>query len=236
MENSQLLQYIGQTKTKNLQEEITKEYFEIFHKRFPNFGENHKMNSLVTVTKDSEIKKIGMSCMNDLIMDNWGLILQQIIAGNDGLGNDAFVTPPATDNEGTTNNAIKVYGTSLCFNMTDTVPAGLFGSTIRIGKGTTPVTRQDFKIETAFTAGAPENDPVGTGDGGWNSGLGQISIPMQLVAGAFGAISETCLFLDIGTISPVELQQYLISHDNISPVVNFITGESVNVDYSMVFN
>jgi len=229
MENSQLLEYIGKTKTQNLKDEISKEYFELVSKKFPDYGFNHKMNSLVTVTKDQEIKKIGMSCINDLIMDNWGLWLAGLFSGDD------FVTPPATDIAGTTNNAIKLRGTSQCFNMTDTV-AGNYGSLIQIGKGLSAVTRQDFDIGNPFTNGGSEDSRIGTGDGGWISGLGQIQIPMQLTTTGSGAISETCLWLQVGTISPVELQQYLISHDNISPVVNFIVGEIVNVDYSMVFN
>lgn len=227
MENSQLLEHIGKTKTQKLQDEITKEYFEIFEKKFPSYSENHKMNSLVTVTKEKEIRSIGMSCINDLINDNWGKMLSSLIAG------DEFIAPPNVDIGGTTNNALFVYRTSGSFNMTDT--AGAVGSNIAIGQGLTPAARTDFDIETDFAIG-PESILNPTGNGGWSSVLGQVQIPWQIISLGSGTITETGLFGQWGTLSPVEIQQYLLSHDNISPGVAFVGGQSVNVDYSMVFN
>ncbi len=227
MENSQLLEYIGETKTKKLQDSITKEYFELFHKKFPAYNENHKMNSLVTVTDKKEIKSIGMSCINDLINDNWGKMIKALISG------DLAVIPPAVDRQNTTNNALIVYRTTDQFNSTNT--AGLVGSVIQAGSGSTPATRQDFNIETALI-GLPQATFNPTGDGSWSSGLGQILIPSQIVAGQGGTIRETVLFGNWATISPVENQQYCISRDLISPIVNFVIGQTINIDYTMVFN
>ncbi len=226
MENSHLLEYIGKTKTQKLQNEITKEYFEIFYKKYPNFTENHKMNSLVTVTKDLEIKKIGMSCINDLINDNWAKFIGTFLSGA------ISVQPPAVDLQNTTNNALFFYNTVNQFNHTNGV--GDVGSMIQIGSGNTPATRQDFNIETAFVGGS-EALRTPTGLGAWITGIGQIKIPMQLMTLGAGSITETILLGNWETISPVENQFYLITRDNISPAVSFIGGESVNVDYTMVF-
>ncbi len=185
------------------------------------------MNSLVTVTENQEIKKIGMSCINDLISDNWGKMLEALISGRQ------FVFPPAKDVSGNTNNALFVYNSVDQFNSTNT--AGNVGSLIQVGKSLVPATRQDFKIGDPFVT-LPESVFNGTGSGGWNSGLGQVQIPLQIVSGGSGAISETVLFGNWASVSPVENEVYLLSHDNISPVVNFIVGQTINVDYSMVFN
>ena len=224
MENSQLLEYIGETRTQKLQNEITKTYFENFHKQFPNFAYNHKMNSLVTVTKENEIKSIGMSCLNDLITDTWANFLGVLIAGGTAV---LTISNIAT-------HRLNVYS-SFSNDKFNNFSFGSVGTLIQVGKGVTPATRQDFNIENAFAV-SPENSRIGTGVGGWNSGLGQVQVPMQLISSSSGAISETCLYGKWNVTSGGGNETYLLSRDNISPVVNFIGGESINVDYTMVFN
>ena len=73
IENQFLMQHIGKTKTKNLVEEINKNWHEDFLNKFPSYDKIVKANSLLTTTKENEIKNIGMSCINDLLSDNFGL-------------------------------------------------------------------------------------------------------------------------------------------------------------------
>ena len=228
MENSQLLEYIGETKTQKLQNEISQIYFEEFNKKYPNFSYNHKMNSLVTVTKNFEIKSIGMSCINDLITDTWANFLGALLAG------DFAVLPNPPTISGSTSHTLNVYS-SFSDDKFNNLNFGSVGTLIQIGEGVTPATRQDINIENPFGS-SPENTRLGTGVGGWNSGLGQIQIPVQMIAGSSGTISETCLYGKWRVTAGGGNETYLLSRDNISPVVNFIGGETINVDYSMVFN
>ena len=228
MENSQLLEYIGETKTQKLKDEITKTYFENFHKQYPNFTYNHKMNSLVTVTNEKEIKSIGMSCINDLITDTWANFLGVLLVG----GGAVLPTPPTISNIAT--HKLNVYS-GFSNDKFNNFGFGSVGTQMQIGKGLDPAIRQNFNIQTPFT-NAPESGRISTGVGGWISGLGQVQIPIQIVSGGAGAISETCLYGKWQVTSGGGNETYLLSRDNISPVVNFGVGEIINVDYSMVFN
>ncbi len=106
---------------------------------------------------------------------------------------------------------------------------------IRIGKGTTPATRQDFDIETPFST-SPESawfNVIGTA--GWNSGLGQISIGGGISATGSGAISESA-YSTVWRATDSAHHRSLFSRDNISPVVNFINGETINVNYVLLMS
>ena len=219
-------EFKGETKSNKIIDNCYHIYKELFTKQFPEyFQKNHsKMFSLVTITEDNEIKDIGMSKVDDLLVDNWGEFFGALLGG----------TSATMKNNGGSSKTVNVYGSAQTrlFSITNN---GAVGTKIRVGTGTTPATRQDFAIQSAFI-GSPENTFQPTGEGAWSTGLGQISIPMQLVInGVGGALSETVLFGNWATISPVENQQYCISRDNISPVVNVIVGETVNIDYTMVF-
>ena len=73
MENSQLLEYIGETKTQKLIQSITKEYFEIKNKKTKN---DLNSNCLISVVDEKEIKAIGMSCVNDLLNNNFAKFIE----------------------------------------------------------------------------------------------------------------------------------------------------------------
>ena len=231
MENSQLLELIGKTKTQNLIDDISKQYLEIQDKKFPSLNHLTKALSIVSVTdpNETEIKDIGMSCVNDLLNDNWGKFLLAVIGAGQGIAlqDDSDTTRSLTMQQTTDTNAG-------AYNTTNN-PAGQVGSAVQVGKGTAPATRQDFTIENPFVGGV-ESLKNSTGIGGWNSGLGQVDIATLISAtlGA-GSISETVLFcrwhVNVGGNS-----YFLMSRDNISPVVSFIAGQAINVDYKMVFN
>ena len=226
MENEQLLEYIGKTKTNNLIEQINKEYFENFRKQFPNFyssPEIAKASSLVTVTKENEIRSIGMSCMNDLLSDNYGIYLMSLYGGNLNIETLQDIT--------NTGESVKFMGTGTMFNSTFVA----VGTQIQIGKGTSTPTRQDFNIESPFTT-APESTIKNTANGGWNSGLGQVLASMiPFGAGGSGDISET-IFVQVMNITTNVQKKFLMSRDLISPISNFILGQTINVNYTFAFS
>jgi len=219
IENSQLLKYVGETWNEKLKNQISKEYFELKQKQISLVENNVYPMSIVRVTdpNETEIKSIGMSCINDILNDNWGNFLRGFFTGT------AQDITPMT-NQLAQNKPIRTNGNALPFNSTD---SGAIGSEMQIGKGVSGATRQDFNIESPF-ASIPRFD---TGFGGYNSGLGQVSVNGLLSpTPEAGAISETVFFAVWRHIGATT-ERYLLSRDNISPVVNFIIGQAVNVEY-----
>jgi len=224
MENSQILEHIGETQTPKLINNIGKEFQENLVKRFPNYYKSQvlKACSIVSITENKEIKSIGMSCMNDLLTDNFGNFLKGI------LGIQSF---DMNDLSNLSKNYVIPSGT-VAYNM---LGIGSLGTNIRVGKGTTPATRQDFNIENPFTT-SPESLAFQlAGVGGWNSGLGQVSIQGAITAGDSGAISETILIQQFRNFN-IGIGTSVFSRDNISPVVNFIVGQTINVNYLLLLS
>jgi len=219
MENQILLEKIGDTKNKNLIDDCYKIYKENLNKQFPDYFDKNisKMCSLVTITEKEEIKSIGMSCLNDLLSDNWGLWLNAILGG---------VTVNISLRDDSNNlETLRMWSGGDTFNTTN---IGAVGSEIRVGTGTTPPTRQDFNIETF-------EQTITSGNGGYNSGLGKIDIPASIVSITSFSLSETALFghwHNFG-FSP---DDYLLSRDIISPVASVIIGQTINVDYNLLLS
>lgn len=221
MENSHLLQLIGQTQTDKLIQDCKNKFFDNYKKEFPNYQlQLAKACCLVSITKDKEIKSIGMSCMNDLLSNNFGNFLAGILAVQQFSSKD---TGGITRNYGVPsgNNA---------YNMFNTLS---LGTQIQVGEGSTLATRDDFVLENPFGT-SPESSQFNVaGSGGWNSVLGQISISGLITAGGSGAISEVILIQR--NRSTDSLSNFCLwSRDNISPVVNFIPAQTINVNYSLL--
>ncbi len=222
IENNQLLELVGKTKTQKLLDEITSEFQETFMKKYPDYSKYYptKANSIVTVTEENEIKKIGMSCLNDLFSDQWALILGLIFSN----GGDNNVIPK--NSFGNHNFRFAGLGLNDQFNATNKVTQG--GGSTDIGSGLTPPTRLDTQIQTLKTN-------IQNASAGYNSGLGKISCPAQTANILTYDLSETALYLQCFLLSPIfENAQMLISHDLISPVVPVTNGETINIDYSLL--
>jgi len=228
MENQFILERIGQTKTQKLLDDCSKEFREIFTKKFPEYNQALHAHSIVSVTENDEIKKIGVSCMNDLLLDNFGKWLGMMLAGSPS-NQTLFQT-------GGVGFDVGVFHTTLNFNQFN-VASNAVGTQIAIGQGLTTAQRTDVNIETFF-ASAPEAGNQSTGNGGWNSGLGKVDIPMVPIgAGGSGLISETCYFavwhLTNGTFN---VSTFCLARDNIAPSVPFIIGQTINVDYALLLS
>jgi len=219
MENQILLDKIGDTKSKNVIDDCYKIYKENFQKQFPKYFEtNHtKLCSLVTATDKDEIKSIGMSCINDLLTDNYGLWLNAIMGG---IG--VNITLRETGNQFRT---VRMWSGGDTYNTTN---QGSVGTAIQVGTGTTPATRQDFIIENLALS-------LISGNGGYNSGLGKIDIPANNVATANFQLSETTL-LGVWIAFAIGVKSFLLARDNISPVVSVVVSNTVNVDYALILS
>lgn len=103
----------------------------------------------------------------------------------------------------------------------------------QVGKGTSPVTRQDFDIENVFPD-SPESSRVGSLNDAYNSGLGKITMATLISpTGGAGSITEVCKFVIFR--APINPQDRIccILRDVISPV-GFIIGESINIDHEVL--
>jgi len=216
-----LQELIGETKTPKLIDDCYKIYKENLYKKFPQYFEkqNTKMFSLVSITEKNEIKGIGMSKVDDLLLDNWGIFLNGFIGGT---GSDITLT-----RSGGATNQLRLWGAGGSFNTTN---AGALGSRIAVGTGVTPATRQDFNIEAGTLN-------LISGNGGYNSGLGKVDIPANLVSTSSFLLSETGLF-GVWIFNPTSplIDSFMLSRDNISPAVSVIIGQSINVDYQLLLS
>jgi len=221
MENQILLEKVGETKTQKLIDDCYKIYKEKFQKQFPDFLEkNHtKICSVVSVTEKDEVKGIGMSCLNDLLLDNWGIFFNAFMGGT---GSDITLT-----RIGGATNQLRMWGAGGSWNTTN---AGALGSEIKVGTGVTPATRQNFNIEAGSLG-------LNMGNGGFNSGLGKVDIPANLVSLSSFSLSETGLFgrWIFNPTAPL-IDSFMLSRDNISPVVSVIIGQTINVDYQLLLS
>lgn len=223
IENEILLDKVGQTKTKQTIDDCYKIYKEKLDKKYPEYfvKNSSKMCSLVTATENNEIKGIGMSTLNDLLLDNWGLILGGILDGT-SRNNITLI-----DETGIGSFQFRVWGTQA--QIMFTTNSGAVGSQIKVGTGVTPATRQDFRMQTLFAT-------LVSGNGGYNSGLGKIDIPATAIAGSSAIISETGLFGRWKAWAFLVIKTLMIAHDNISPTVSVINGQSINVDYELILS
>ena len=159
-------------------------------------------------------------------LDNFGIFLAgHFTAPTSGKNVDIV------DKSGVT-QTVKIIGTSSNGVWGET-NNGTIADYIQIGKGTTPATRQDFKLEDPFVT-SPESSRFITISAGYNSGLGKITISAVLAStGGSGSITEVTKEQQMTKITPSQsLGQFLFFRDLISPV-GFIIGQTVNVSYEV---
>ncbi len=221
MENSYLLDYIGKTKTENLMNEITKGYFELKEKTFPESTNPISNLALISVTQpnETEILSIGHSCVNDLIVENFLIWLKYMMSGS---GN-----PTMKD---ITNTSQPMW-----FGALQSVwwgnPTGVaVGTSIQIGSGIVVPNFNDVQINTPFPA-SPENLVKGTTTGVYFVGLSQAKCSATYSPTTNGgAIGESAFIGSWRTQFNVQ-KHFMLTHDSISPVVNFSAGQAINIDY-----
>jgi len=206
---------VGQTKSSKVLQECVDIYLEKFHKKFPNYFVTNltKCISLVSITENNEIKKIGMSKVEDLLCDQFGIWFGALV----------FPTTPINlkDSSGVV-QVVNTWTSGGTWNST-----GSIGTLIEVGKGATAPTRQDFVIENLLQV-------LTSGNGGYNSGLGTVDIPATILSNFTDTITETT-WNGVWT-SNAGVKQFLLSHDLISPSLSVLSGQTINVDYKLLLS
>jgi hypothetical protein len=160
-----------------------------------------------------------------LFNDNFGLLLSKLFRA------------PTTGALSNVGGFFDITGAPLVINIYGLASATLFnefaGGNVQVGKGTTPATRQDTNIETPFTNGGVEDNPVNAIVGAYNPSLAKVEIPALIspTAGA-GAISEVVRTRGMENSVGVG-KEMLLTRDNVSPVSNFIAGQAINVNHEV---
>jgi hypothetical protein len=217
MENQILLEKIGETKTNNLIQDVSNIFKENLLKQYPDYFLNKnilKSLAILTTTDKNEIKNIGMSCLNDLLTDNFGSWF------------GGFIYPTSIivmKDQSSVDHDILMWGGGT-WNINN--GGGDTGTRIMVGSGTATATRQDIDM-TNF------EQELNSGDGGWNSSLGQVDAPATIPSTVASNLSEVGLFGSWFAQSPSGVFNFMLSHDNISPVVPVIIGQTINVDYKI---
>jgi len=160
-----------------------------------------------------------------VLTDNFGLFL----AGHFGKinNNGSKVVAGFLDDTGVS-RSLQIYGQ----RGSDKNYNDVGGSQMQVGKGLTPVSRQDFNIENVF-ASSPEKDKVTTALAGFNSGLGKISFASTIPNVTDNdSVTEVCHFRTMQTNAPAT-KVFLMIHDLVSPV-SFITGETINTEHNLL--
>jgi len=182
-ENDLLNSLIGQSfnqKSKFEAEKILKQ----IHKKADQYCME---KALCYIVDNGEIKGVGGSSLmknkktgeivSDLILDQFGIWLAGIFSKD-----TTAIKSVTMKQESGANTTLTIYTNSNVLNFNRTTSSNK-GCLIRVGSGSTPPARTDFKIETGFGI-APENarfnavtDPV------FNSGLGNFKYISSIIAG-----------------------------------------------------
>jgi len=225
---SQLLEdFKGKTKTQKLLDDIGKIYKENLRKEFPKYFEKESTKSycIITTLENTEIKNIGMSKIDDLLLDNWGQIMGLMfltttqkagivkdIAGN--LENIRFW--------GNGNNQRTIYFAQA---------GATAGMLIKTGTSASTPQRSDFNLNALTQTMISSN-------GAYNSGLGKVTMPSSKVSTINETIAEAGLF-QLGNLAfgnSVNQDTFMISHDLINPAVPVTIGQAINVDYQYILS
>ena len=120
-------------------------------------------------------------------------------------------------------------GVNFTFNFTGN---GAGVSKSRVGKGTTPPTRQDFNVDSGFPD-SPESSLISSVTPTYNSGLAKITQATLISpTGGSGTISE--VIKTARWSRAISLGgDFCIARDLNSPVSNFIVGQSINIDHEV---
>lgn len=232
-----LQDYKGKTLTERLKEQMTKHMLESKYKIFgftPRFMES-VLITIATTEKSPELKGVSTSPLiigkngkptADLLLDNFGQMLAGIHASKSTFQfKDTIIV-----DEGSLTKVTRTVGGGTSGHWNDTAN-GASGMRVQIGADPTPVTRGDVKIGVPFSVGPQAGKIVPVGPGGWNSALGIIQQSSSIVTSTLGGQIEECgLFGAFNNTTAATT--FMIAHDNVSPALIFIAGETVNIDYT----
>jgi len=218
MINDFLKDYVGFTAKASVLLSIQKA---LVQERSKALGYENKVVPIASVTvqdlKSKEILGIGASVPKDLINDNFG----EMFAGIHGALTTDRTFSGLKDIAGGGPFTIRVWR-PVSGNLWDNAE----NSFVQVGSGITPATRSDLTIETAFGS-APESQRIATGNGGYNSSLGTVTVSTNISpTGGAGTVNEVVMVWNIDDDSGVQ-RFFLMSRDIISPGVDFVGGQAI---------
>ncbi len=162
-----------------------------------------------------------------VVNDNFGILIAGLFRFP-----SALVKTVVMQNKDNNPVNLNVFDTDVGLLFNDTNVAIGVGR-VQVGKGLTPATRQDFKIEVPFT-NPPENDFVNnTLPSGYNSGLGKISVATLISpTGGAGAITEVT-FSHRWSNNGGAPDTFLIFRDVLTVPINFIASQAININHEV---
>jgi len=227
-----LLDYIGKTATPNILNDAKKWLLE---NKMKEMGYLPRPNVICLVhTQDKkydEILQIGGSTPPDLISDNMGELFAEFHRAVSS-GAKTITLQDTTDTTQSfaqfwrSNQSLGTNGRISMFSTFSAVNAG-----IQIGKGSAQVTRQDFKIEDPFTNGGLEDSRNLISTPAYNVALSRCEFGVSITSTGAGIISETAHINSYHNTTAHASSLILMAHDNINPVVNFISAQSIFTEY-----
>lgn len=237
MNDSQYIQeqFVGKTFTQKLNSKMA-DYFEERKFRELGFIPRPGAIAMVHTLENGAIKSVGASAPQDIINNNFGKWLAAMhtipsttlgTASLSEIGGAGGGSPPVR----TDGDALQRPWWSIVRG--DTFNSGSRGETyIQIGLGFNTPLVDDFDIETAFPD-SPEADKTLTPDGGYSPTVGRVQVGVNIgPTTGTGTVRELGIFQDWQTLLPAPSGGfYMLSHDEISPGVDFIVGETLFCQY-----
>jgi len=160
-----------------------------------------------------------------VFMDNWGKLMANIFI----VPTTSGATFTMEDLVGTTRSYVTYKDRDFDDHWNQTACQ----SFAQVGKGTAPVTRQDFKLEVPFTNGGAEDNLKITSLFGYNSALGKITIATSIspTAGS-GTVTEVVKINAVQQTNATLIQNLWI-HDLIAGV-SFISAKTLNIEHEIL--
>lgn len=175
-----------------------------------------------------EITDVGCSIPNDIVNDNFGTLLAKCFRNLDAVRETATLLDITN-----TSRTVYTYGNH---QNTNFIPFnGSFSTAvdnmIQVGSGTTPPTRSDYNVETAFANSGPEDSKQSANDGSYivNANMIQIAGIIGPTTGG-GTVNEICLYGGY-PVPPATVTErfFLLSRDAVT--ITFSAGNSIGVSY-----
>jgi len=177
----------------------------------------------VIISDRNIIQGITQSKRNNLILDNFGIILAGLIRA------------PVNANTLSANYKDSAGGSDKC-NIYRTGSSGAefnegdgAGFNLQVGAGATAATRADYVIETAFGT-APEDDVFPTGNGSYAAGA--VSLSGAISAGGNGTIAECGMYMLLQDDTAV-LENVMFFHDILASTEAFVAAQTITVAYTI---
>lgn len=178
----------------------------------------------VIISQGDIIKGISQSKRNNLIVDNFGVLLAGLFKTQ-----TTTKTEVTLQDEGDTGRTVCTYGTWAASARNFNNYTTSSGTKLKMGSGVTAATRGDYDIETDLPT-SPEDDFFGSGTGSYAGGA--VSIGAALTAGGNGTINEVGLF-GYWHDNNTSVYNFMLLHDILTSGEAYVIGNTLTVAYTI---